>query len=67
MVKKYINDLKKLMYHGKMDFNARCAINDVIFEYDKYRAKSEVEVMNAGKQHFNRLQQLCDYLAKNDL
>ena len=55
------------MYNGKMDRDSRFAINDIIFEYDEYRAKSEVEVQNAGKQWFNRLQQLCDHIAKNEL
>lgn len=67
MGKEYINDLKKLMYYGKMDFRARCDINDTIFKYDKHRAKSQKEIENAGKEWYYRLRQLCDYIAKNDI
>jgi len=59
---KWINDLKKIMY-SDCKFEIACSINDVIFEYDKYRASTEKEVLNAGKEWHYRLEKMCDFRA----
>ena len=61
---KWMNDLKKLMY-SNISFEGACDINDIIFEYDKQRAKSQVEIGNAGKQWRYRLNKMCDWRANN--
>ena len=57
---KWINDLKKIMY-SNCSFNIACEINDVIFEYDKYRSKNEEQIENAGKEWYYRLKKICDF------
>lgn len=61
---KWMNDLKELMYSSGVDFDAACKINCIIFDYDKFRAKSEIQATNAGKEWEHRLKQLCDIRAK---
>lgn len=63
---KWMDDLKSLMY-SNCKFDTACAINDIIFEYDKQRATTDQQVLNAGKEWHYRLSKMCDFRAgKNE-
>jgi hypothetical protein len=63
---KFIEDIKKLMYHKNTPNHIRFKLNTIIFKYDEQRASTDIEVQRAGKEWEYRIKKLCDYLVKED-